>query len=95
MKVANIILIITATLSALVAGLFFAWSVSVTLGLARVSDSEYVSAMQSINRAIQNPAFFTAFFGAQILLPFAFSYFTPNLHAFGFCSRQQQFTRSA
>lgn len=66
---ANIILIITATLNALVAGLFFAWSVSVTLGLARVSDSEYVSVMQAINRAIQNPVFFAAFFGAQIFLP--------------------------
>ena len=69
MKMANIILVITATLTALVAGLFFAWSVSVTLGLARVSDSEYVSVMQSINRAIQNPVFFAAFFGAQIFLP--------------------------
>ena len=62
MKMANIILVITATLTALVAGLFFAWSVSITLGLARVSDSEYVSVMQSINRAIQNPVFFAAFF---------------------------------
>ena len=69
MKLANIILVITATLNALVAGFFFAWSVSVTLGLARVSDSEYVSVMQSINRAIQNPVFFAAFFGAQIFLP--------------------------
>ena len=68
MKLANIILVITATLTALVAGLFFAWSVSITLGLARVSDSEYVSVMQSTNRAIQNPLFFGAFFGAQIFL---------------------------
>lgn len=69
MKTANIILVITAVLNALVAGLFFAWSVSITQGLLRVSDSEYISAMQSTNRAIQNPVFFTAFFGAQILLP--------------------------
>ena len=68
MKTANVILIITATMTALVAGLFFAWSVSITLGLLRVSDSEYVSVMQSTNRAIQNPIFFTAFFGAQIFL---------------------------
>ena len=68
MKTANIILAITAVLTALVAGLFFAWSVSITLGLLRVSDTEYVSVMQSTNRAIQNPLFFTAFFGAQILL---------------------------
>lgn len=66
---ANIILIITSVLTALVAGLFYAWSVSITLGLARVSDIEYISVMQSTNRAIQNPIFFAAFFGAQILLP--------------------------
>ena len=69
MTLENIILGVTAVLNALVAGLFFAWSVSITLGLARVSDVEYVSVMQSTNRAIQNPLFFFAFFGAQILLP--------------------------
>ncbi|CAN5567129.1 DUF1772 domain-containing protein [soil metagenome] len=68
MKLANIILAITATLTTLVTGLFFAWSVSITLGLLRVSDSEYVSVTQSTNRAIQNPLFFAAFFGAQIFL---------------------------
>ncbi len=51
------------------AGLFYAFSCSVNLGLARLSNAEYISAMQSINRAIQNPIFFAAFFGAPILLP--------------------------
>ncbi len=69
MKISEIILAITAVLTALVAGLFYAWSISITQGLLRVSDSEYVSVMQSTNRAIQNPVFFAAFFGAQILLP--------------------------
>lgn len=69
MKIPEIILVITSVLTALVAGLFYAWSVSITLGLLRVSDTEYVSVMQSTNRAIQNPLFFAAFFGAQILLP--------------------------
>lgn len=50
------------------AGLFYAFSCAVNLGLARLSNAEYVSAMQSINRAIQNPVFFAAFFGAPILL---------------------------
>ncbi len=68
MKISEIILAITAILTALVAGLFFAWTVSITQGLLRVSDSEYVSAMQATNRAIQNPVFFAVFFGAQILL---------------------------
>jgi uncharacterized membrane protein len=56
-------------MTALMAGLFYAFSCSVNLGLARLSNAEYVSAMQSINRAIQNPIFFAAFFGAPLLLP--------------------------
>jgi len=51
------------------AELFYAFSCLVNLGLARLSNAEYISAMQSINRAIQNPIFFIAFFGAPILLP--------------------------
>jgi len=54
---------------ALMAGLFYAWSCSVMLGFARLPDREFVSGMQSTNRAIQNPIFFAAFFGAPILLP--------------------------
>jgi uncharacterized membrane protein len=65
----NIILVITATTTALMAGLFYAFSCSVNLGLARLSNAEYISAMQSTNRAIQNPIFFAAFFGTPILLP--------------------------
>ena len=51
------------------AGLFYAWSCSVMLGFARLPDREFVSAMQVTNRAIQNPVFFAAFFGAPIFLP--------------------------
>lgn len=69
MTVTNILLVITATLTALMAGLFYAWSCSVMPGFARLSDKEFVSAMQATNRAIQNPVFFAAFFGAPILLP--------------------------
>ncbi len=65
----NILLVMTATTTALMAGLFYAFSCSVNLRLARLSNAEYVSAMQSINRAIKNPVFFAAFFGAPILLP--------------------------
>jgi uncharacterized membrane protein len=67
-NITDIILIITATLTALSAGLFFAWSCSVMPGLARLSDKEFVAAMQAVNRAIQNPIFFTVFFGAPIFL---------------------------
>ena len=66
--ISNILLVITATLTALMAGLFYAWSCSVMPGFARLSDREFVSAMQATNRAIQNPIFFAAFFGAPLLL---------------------------
>ena len=69
MKISDAILVITATATALMAGIFFAFSCAVNLGLARLPDSQYVAAMQSINRRIQNPIFFAAFFGAPVLLP--------------------------
>jgi uncharacterized membrane protein len=65
----NIILVITATLTALMAGLFYAWSCSVMLGFARLKDREFIAAMQATNRAILNPVFFAAFLGAPVLLP--------------------------
>lgn len=65
----NLVLILTATVSALIAGLFFAWSCSVTIGLARLPDSLYIAAMQSMNRAILNPIFLTCFIGNVLLLP--------------------------
>lgn len=64
-----VLLIITATATGLMAGLFFAWSCSVTLGLAQVPDKTYITAMQAMNRAIRNPVFFVCFFGAALLLP--------------------------
>jgi uncharacterized membrane protein len=69
MNAANILLVITATLTALMAGLFYSWSCSVMLGFARLKDREFVAAMQATNRAIQNPVFFAAFLGAPIFLP--------------------------
>ncbi len=50
------------------AGLFYAWSCSVMPGFARLNDREFVSVMQKCNRAILNPVFFAAFFGAPIFL---------------------------
>ncbi len=62
-------LVLTATSTALIGGLFYAWSCSVTIGLARLPDSGYIAAMQAMNRAIQNPVFFAAFLGTAVLLP--------------------------
>jgi len=69
MTVSNAILMLTATCVALMTGLFYSYSCSVVPGLKFLRDAEYISAMQSINKAIQNPVFFISFFGAPLLLP--------------------------
>ena len=61
-------LLFTVTLVAalgcgLMAGLFFAFSVSVMKALARLPSAEGIAAMQSINVAIINPVFLATFFG--------------------------------
>lgn len=71
----TLILIITTLFSGLMAGLFYAWSISVTPGLARLDNRSYLKAFQSMNRAILNPLFFTVFFGLVLLLPLL-GYFT-------------------
>ena len=53
------------------AGLFFSYSCSVMPGLSRLDDYQYLLSMQSINREIQNFAFFTVFFGVLLALPIA------------------------
>lgn len=57
----------TATVaSGLVAGLFYAFSVSVMRGLGRTGDSTFVEAMQNVNVAILNGWFALAFVGAPL-----------------------------
>jgi uncharacterized membrane protein len=79
MTASNVILLSATTCLALMAGLFYSYSCSVVLGLKALPDTEYIAAMQSINRAIQNPVFFTGFFGALLLLPIA-SYMNYSQH---------------
>lgn len=69
MTTVNIILLITAILTGLIAGLFYSYSCSVNPGLGRLHDREYLAAMQSINKVILNPLFFMSFLGTLILLP--------------------------
>lgn len=64
----SFILFGSVVLTGLSAGLFYAWSVSVIPGTQKVLDSTYLETMQSINRAILNPAFFLIFFGSIIFL---------------------------
>lgn len=62
-------LVATTLLTGLAAGLFYAYSCSVTPGLARLPDDAYLAAMQQINDAILNPVFFLSFMGCVFLLP--------------------------
>ncbi len=66
-----LILLVTTALTALITGLFYSYSCSVNPGLAQLPDENYVAAMQSINQAIQNPAFFLSFMGTLVMLPVA------------------------
>jgi uncharacterized membrane protein len=50
----------------LVAGVYYAFAVSVNLGLAAQPDASYVATMQAINERIENPLFFLTFFGAAL-----------------------------
>jgi len=78
-KLVNVLLIITGTTTALMAGLFFAWSFSVTNGIARLPDSGYIAAFQAMNRAIQNFVFLSCFMATLILLPLVtFMHYTPQ-----------------
>ena len=52
----------------LIAGVFYAYAVSVNLGLAAQPDASYVATMQAINERIENPLFFLSFFGATLFL---------------------------
>ena len=63
------LLIVTGTLTALLAGVFFGYAVSVNGALHRLKDAEYVRVMQAIIIVIQNPLFFLSFIGPILLLP--------------------------
>jgi uncharacterized membrane protein len=52
----------------LIAGVFYAYAVSVNLGLAAQPDASYVATMNAINERIENPLFFASFFGAVLFL---------------------------
>jgi uncharacterized membrane protein len=53
----------TALGCGLIAGLFFAFSISVMKALARLPSAEGIAAMQSISLAIINPLFLSVFLG--------------------------------
>jgi uncharacterized membrane protein len=62
----------------LIAGVFYAYAVSVNLGLAAQPDASYVATMQAINERIENPVFFLSFFGAVLFLLAALAVHLPK-----------------
>ena len=57
-------LLVAVILCGLSAGSFYTYEASVTLGLADVDDSTYVTAFQALNDNVRNPAFGIMFFGS-------------------------------
>ncbi|WP_205943296.1 anthrone oxygenase family protein [Pedobacter frigoris] len=78
MKFTDLTLISTAIFTALMAGFFFSYSVSVSLGLGKLGNKEFLNAMRNINREVQNPLFFICFFGSLIMLCFSTFYYKSN-----------------
>jgi uncharacterized membrane protein len=61
-----ILTLVTALGCGLVAGFFFAYSVSVMQALARLPAAQGIAAMQSINVVVINPVFMGALFGTAL-----------------------------
>ena len=68
MKYETIILALAILLTGLMAGIFFTWSNAVKPGIGKLSDIEYLTALQSMNRVILNNAFKIIFLGAIIVV---------------------------
>ncbi|MBO2012750.1 DUF1772 domain-containing protein [Hymenobacter negativus] len=67
----TIILALATSTTALIAGVYFSFSVAINPAFSQLSDRAYIEAMQRINSAIVNPLFALCFFGAPVLLPVA------------------------
>ena len=60
-------LIAATVTTGLLAGLFYAFAVSVMPALSGADDQTFIDVMQRINVVIVNPWFFSSFFGAPVL----------------------------
>ena len=81
MKTETIILALAILFTGLMAGIFFTWSNAVKPGIGKLSDLEYLKALQSMNRVILNNTFKIIFGGAIIttaLLPAFYLNLYPN-----------------
>jgi uncharacterized membrane protein len=83
MDVLQVSLFSATLLTGLIAGLFYSYSCSVNLGLAKLRDVEYLKAMKSINKAILNPWFFLSFMGSLVAIPLSTTlyYYTTGIDA--------------
>lgn len=63
----GVVLVAAAITTGLVAGVFTLYAHTIMPGLRRTDDRTFVSAFQSIDRAIINPWFMFCFFGALLL----------------------------
>ncbi len=63
-SISNLTLFAATLLVGLTAGLCFTWGNAVTPGIGQLDDLNYLRAFQKMNRSIENPLFFTVFFGA-------------------------------
>ena len=62
----HVLTLISALGCGLMAGFFFAFSVSVMKALGRLAPAQGIAAMQSINVVVINPVFLIAFFGTAM-----------------------------
>ena len=62
----NVMILVFALGSALVAGVFFAFSTFIMKALGRLPPEQGIAAMQAINVTVLNPWFFTVFFGTGV-----------------------------
>ena len=84
-SIARPLSLVAATLTTgLIAGFFYAYACSVTLGLARLPDEQYVEAMQAINATVRNGVFAFSFFGAVLSLLVALAVHAPQLRSRSF-----------
>jgi uncharacterized membrane protein len=66
-KTATVLILVSALSSALVAGMFYAFSSFVMAALARIPSHEGIHAMNSINVTVIRPSFMVCFMGSAVL----------------------------
>ena len=81
MKTEMVILASAILFTGIMAGVFFTWSNAVKPGIGKLSDLEYLRALQSMNRVILNKTFIFVFTGAIItvaLVPLFYLHLYPK-----------------